>query len=125
VRESRLVKDRGFSVDGRLVRRRVQLDAAELRTERDFVRRFGERHFYPWLLRSANWVGDVTALSDRPLSSAELMRLAQRRTGLTDFGDRCFGDGLNVLLKSYAEEARAGARRGRAMSRDRASAPRT
>jgi hypothetical protein len=33
------------------------------------------------------------------------MRVAQRRTGLTDFGDPCFENGLNVLLESYGEGA--------------------
>jgi hypothetical protein len=80
-------------------------EAAERGAAHASLRDFGERHFYRTLLRSANWVGDVTRFSRRPLSAAELMGAAQRRTGLTDFGDRSFEGGLEILLRGYETEA--------------------
>ncbi len=41
----------------------------------------------------------------RPLSAVELAKLAQRRTGLADFGDARFEEPLEVLVRSYEEEA--------------------
>jgi hypothetical protein len=40
-----------------------------------------------------------------PLSTTSLIELAQRRTQLTDFGDRSFEAALGVLVQSYEDEA--------------------
>ena len=40
------------------------------------------------------------------LSEDELLETARRQTGLDDFGDVRFREGLEVLLRAYAEEAR-------------------
>src|SRR6185437_5879328 len=39
------------------------------------------------------------------LSGPALVRSAQRATGLTDFGDRSFEEPLEILLRSYEQEA--------------------
>ncbi len=59
----------------------------------------------PGMLRAANRIADALGLFRRPLSAAELMSLAKRRTGLADFGDPCFEAPLQVLLRSYEDEA--------------------
>jgi hypothetical protein len=41
----------------------------------------------------------------RPMSAPMLIELAQRRTRLSDFGDRLFEEPLELLIKSYEEEA--------------------
>ncbi len=50
-------------------------------------------------------LADGVGLFDRPWSAEELMRRAQRRTGLSDFGDSSFEEPLARLLRSYEEEA--------------------
>jgi len=59
----------------------------------------------PWVLDTANRTADFLGIFNHPLSSAELMRLARRRTGLTDFGDAGCEEPLEVLVRSYEEEA--------------------
>jgi hypothetical protein len=59
----------------------------------------------PWFLAAANRVAGVFDVFRRPISAAELIRLAQRRTGLTDFGDADFGAPLGVLVRGYETEA--------------------
>ena len=41
----------------------------------------------------------------RPLQPEDLIKKTQRRTGLTDFGDTPFREGLQVLMRACAEEA--------------------
>jgi len=52
----------------------------------------------------------LAALGRRPVSfvdsEAELLAAAQRATGLDDFGDASFREGLRVLLRGYDAEAR-------------------
>jgi Sulfotransferase family len=57
------------------------------------------------LFRAANRVADALGLFRRPLSARELMRLAQRQAGLTEFGERGFEAALEVLLRSFEDEA--------------------
>jgi hypothetical protein len=59
----------------------------------------------PGVLRVANRVADALGLFRRPLSTAEMMGLARRRTGLADFGDMSFEMPLQLLFKSYEDEA--------------------
>lgn len=59
----------------------------------------------PHILGAVDGLVGALGISRRPLSAAELMRLAQRRTGLTDFGDASFEEPLEVLTRSYEEEA--------------------
>jgi hypothetical protein len=59
----------------------------------------------PSVLRAANRIADALGLFRRPLSAAELIDLARRRTGLRDFGAPGFEVPLEVLLRSYDEEA--------------------
>jgi hypothetical protein len=58
------------------------------------------------LLAMLDRVADAVGLSSRPLSAAELIRRARHRTGLTDLGDEPFLEPLEVLARSYHEEAR-------------------
>ena len=39
------------------------------------------------------------------MTADEVIEAAKERTGLSDFGDPAILEGLNVLLKAYAEEA--------------------
>jgi Sulfotransferase family len=59
----------------------------------------------PWMLGAANRVAGVIGRFRRPLSADELIETAQRRSGLTDFGDPGFAAALDVLLRSYEAEA--------------------
>jgi hypothetical protein len=59
----------------------------------------------PALLRTANRIADALGLFRQPLSTSEMMSLARRRTGLSDFGDSSFETPLQILVKSYEEEA--------------------
>jgi hypothetical protein len=59
----------------------------------------------PTLFRAANRMADALGILRRPLSPTALIELAQRHTGLKDFGDRSFLEPLDVLTKSYEEEA--------------------
>src|SRR5271170_2580634 len=59
----------------------------------------------PQIVDGVDRVALMLGLSGRPLSGPELMKLAQRATGLTDFGDPCFEEPLEVLLTSYEQEA--------------------
>jgi hypothetical protein len=59
----------------------------------------------PWLLGAANRVAGVLDWFRHPLSAAELIAIARRRTGLTDFGDSSFEAPLAVLVRSYETEA--------------------
>jgi hypothetical protein len=57
------------------------------------------------VLHIANHVADALGLFSRPLLAGEMMSLAMRRTGLADFGDPSFEKPLQVLIKSYEDEA--------------------
>jgi hypothetical protein len=62
----------------------------------------------PWPMRAANGVGGALArLGVRlvPLDTATLLAQARRRTGLGDFGDDAFHEGLGRLLWSHDHEA--------------------
>jgi hypothetical protein len=59
----------------------------------------------PQIVDGVDRIALMLGLSGRPLSGPELMKLAQRATGLTDFGDTCFEEPLEVLLTSYEQEA--------------------
>jgi hypothetical protein len=59
----------------------------------------------PRLFRTANRIADAAGLFRRALVASELMALAQRQTGLSDFGDWHFEEPLEVLLQSYESEA--------------------
>lgn len=57
------------------------------------------------MLRWANRIAAALGMLRPPRSAAELVEAAQRRTGLDDFGDSRFEEALEILLKSYKEEA--------------------
>lgn len=57
------------------------------------------------IFRVADMLGDAFAPSRRPISADELVAVAQRRTGLTDFGDTPFEAPLRRLLRACHEEA--------------------
>lgn len=63
----------------------------------------------PLLLRAADWVTDATRFRRRPLAADELIATAQRRTGLTDFGEWEFVGPLQALLRACEAEAGLGA----------------
>lgn len=60
----------------------------------------------PRLLDSLDRLVGAWGLTPHRLSAAELTQLAMRRTGLADFGDSPFEEPLQVLTRSYEEEAR-------------------
>jgi len=60
------------------------------------------------LLGVADWVIRALGLFEGPLRGDELARLAQRRTGLSDFGDRSFEAPLEILLQDYERSAELG-----------------
>jgi len=63
---------------------------------------------YPWghrLLWALDRIASASGRSPRSISAAEMMALAERRTKLWDFGDDSFQAPLNVLARSYDEEA--------------------
>ncbi|MBV8506424.1 MAG: sulfotransferase [Alphaproteobacteria bacterium] len=53
----------------------------------------------------ADTLGDAFALSHQPLSADELITLAHRRSGLTDFGQTRFQPALQKFLRSCFEDA--------------------
>jgi hypothetical protein len=57
------------------------------------------------VLALANGGAAALGLLDRPLRAEALLKLASRRTGLTDFGDNGFLGPLRRLLSACAEEA--------------------
>jgi hypothetical protein len=57
------------------------------------------------LLGAADRLAGALGIFDRPLRGEELLRIAERRTGLTDFGDRSFEEPLEVLLRDYERAA--------------------
>jgi hypothetical protein len=59
----------------------------------------------PWVVDAANRAADFLGILNRPLSAAELIDLARRRSGLADFGEPCFEAPLEVLVRSYEDEA--------------------
>jgi hypothetical protein len=63
----------------------------------------------PLLLRAADWLSDTAGFLRRPLVAEELVAVAQRRTGLTDFGEWHFLAPLRVLLQVCESEAALGA----------------
>lgn len=63
----------------------------------------------PLLLRAADRLSDVAGFLHRPPVAEELVALAQRRTGLTDFGEWQFMTPLRVLLQACEGEATLGA----------------
>jgi hypothetical protein len=62
----------------------------------------------PFLLRAADWLSDAAGLLHRPLIAEELIATAQRRTGLTDFGEWEFVEPLRILLRACEREASLG-----------------
>jgi hypothetical protein len=63
----------------------------------------------PLLLRAADRLSDVAGFFRRPVVAEELIALAQRRTGLTDFGEWQFVVPLRILLQACESEAALGA----------------
>jgi hypothetical protein len=61
------------------------------------------------LLRAADWLSDAVGFLRRPLGVEELVAVAQRRTGLTDFGEWQFVTPLRILLQACEHEATLGA----------------
>lgn len=57
------------------------------------------------LFSVTDWISGAFGLFHGPFSAQDMMVRAQRRVGLSDFGDRSFEKPLEVLLKSYYEEA--------------------
>jgi Sulfotransferase family len=62
-------------------------------------------HFYPRALDLADWLAAVFGGASRALSAGELVERAQRRTGLSDFGEEPFEEPLRVLVESFEREA--------------------
>jgi hypothetical protein len=60
----------------------------------------GRRAFH-----ALNRVAERLGLMRRPLSARDLIRRAQRGTGLTDFGDWDIEEALETLIESYEQEA--------------------
>jgi len=60
------------------------------------------------LLGVADRVIRALGLFEGPLRGGDLARLAQRRTGLSDFGDSSFEEPLEVLLQDYERSADLG-----------------
>ena len=57
------------------------------------------------MLRKADRLARAFGVFERPLRGEELVRVATKRTGLTDFGDRSFEEPLEVLLRDYESAA--------------------
>lgn len=57
------------------------------------------------LFRGLDRVADALGLFSRPLDPEKLVALAQRKSGLKDFGDWSFQEPLAVLLKAYWNES--------------------
>lgn len=75
-------------------------EAAARPSRRTFSARLSER-----LVNAVNHLADASGVFRNPMLAAELIDLARRRAGLVDFGDWCFEEPLNVLTRSYEEEA--------------------
>src|SRR5262245_25465626 len=76
----------------------------------------------PWPMRMANRVGGALRAVGVPLGTLDagaLLDAARRRTGLDDFGDGAFRDGLEHLSRAWDGEARL-TPVGRAMARRQA-----
>lgn len=63
----------------------------------------------PLLLRAADWLSDAAGFLRRPVVAEELIAIAQRRTGLSDFGEWQFITPLRVLIEACENEAALGA----------------
>ena len=50
-------------------------------------------------------MAEKLGLFESPLTAEEVIDLARRRTGLSDFGAEPFEEGLRVLLEAYHREA--------------------
>ncbi len=76
--------------------------------------------YRPWAIKCFNAVGRLLSVLGihASLKSESLVRAAQKRTGLHDFGDASFMQGLEVLASSLDEEARLHPF-GRLVARDR------
>ncbi len=59
----------------------------------------------PEIVGGVDRIAVILGLSGGRLSAPELIKLAQRTTELTDFGDMCFEEPLEVLFRSYEQEA--------------------
>jgi hypothetical protein len=59
----------------------------------------------PQIVNGVDRVAVMLGLSGRPLSASKLIKLARQTTELTDFGDTSFEEPLEVLLRSYEQEA--------------------
>lgn len=57
------------------------------------------------LLLTADRIVGALGIPDRPLQPEKLMHIAQRRTGLTDFGELSFHEPLRILLTDYDSSA--------------------
>ena len=57
------------------------------------------------VLQVADMLGDAIAPVREPLSAEQLIALARRRTGLTEFGETAFLDPLQKLLRACYEDA--------------------
>jgi hypothetical protein len=57
------------------------------------------------LLRRVDRIASTLGVFPRPFEPEELIRIAQRREGLDDFGDWSFQEPLAVLLSAYEREA--------------------
>jgi Sulfotransferase family len=57
------------------------------------------------LFQVADMLGDAFVPSREPLSADQLITLARRRTGLTNFGETAFLDPLQMLLRACYEDA--------------------
>lgn len=62
-----------------------------------------------WIFQRLNEAAASLGLGRRPLASRDLIAAAQRSTGLSDFGDWAIEEPLDLLLRSYDEEARLSA----------------
>ena len=60
---------------------------------------------YNSVLKIADSVADAVGLLSRPLDADALLALAQRRSGLRDFGDMSFVEPLRRLMASCDDEA--------------------
>ncbi len=57
------------------------------------------------ILRLSDTVAELLGLLDRPLDPDQLIGVARRRTGLTDFGSGSFIEPLTRLMDSCSKEA--------------------
>ncbi len=57
------------------------------------------------IFRGVDWIADSLGLFNQPMLPEKLIEHAQRKEGFDDFGDWSFQEPLEVLLKSYREEA--------------------